>query len=409
MHFCPGRAGETDLVLSGDAGRPAVFYAGGVLKNAVRTAWNQPAVADPPGRSMNDWIIVGVLVVASVIEPLFRDDLWQPPLAVVLGVIPIVMLLWRRDRPLLAVLIGFTAHALTEIIPDLAGEQSIYLYSGVLYAVLLPYALFRWGSGRHAAVGFVFIIGMHLFSHPLTWADAAFVVVFFMFPAEIGASVRYRVGARAREIEQVKLEERQQLARELHDTVAHHVSAIAVRAQAGRIHAESDPSGAVQALDVIEAEASRTLSEMRTMVDVLRSNAAAQLAPQPGVADIAGFARNGPELPRITVDVSAEAGEPAAAVGAAIYRIAQESITNALRHARRPREICVTVDGDAECIRLSVSDDGEQVTGGGEPDGFGLIGMKERALLLGGSLEAGPRSPRGWRVETVLPRAAATT
>ena len=357
---------------------------------------------------MNDWIIVGVLVGASLAEPFFRSDLWQPGLAVVLGIIPLVMLLWRRSHPLVAVLVGFTAHALTEIIPALAGEESIYLYSGVLYAVLLPYALFRWGSGRHAALGFAFIVGMHLFSHPLTWADAAFVVVFFMFPAEVGASVRYRVAARQRQIEQIKLQERQQLARELHDTVAHHVSAIAVRAQAGRVQAESDPAGAVHALDVIESEASRTLSEMRSMVDVLRSNTAAELSPQPRVADLVEFARDDTELPRITVDVSDDAGEPAAPVGMALYRIAQESITNALRHARRPREITVSVDGDGDWLRLSVCDDGEQVDALVDSGGFGLIGMSERVKLLGGTLEAGPRSSRGWRVEAVLPRTAAT-
>lgn len=381
-------------------------YPGGVLKNVVRTAWNQPAVPDPPPRAMNDWIIVGVLVAASLVEPFFRDDLWQPSLAVVLGVIPVLMLLWRRSDPLVAVLVAFFAHGLTEIIPNLAGEESIYLYSGLLYAVLLPYALFRWGSGRHAALGFVFIVGMHLFSHPLTWTDAAFVVVFFMFPAEVGASVRYRVAARQRQIEQIKLEERQQLARELHDTVAHHVSAIAVRAQAGRVQAESDPAGAVNALDVIESEASRTLAEMRSMVDVLRSNSAAELAPQPRVADLASFARDDTDLPRITVDVSADTGEPAAPVGAAIYRIAQESITNALRHAHTPHEITVSVDGDRDWVRLSICDDGQAVVESSESSGFGLVGMKERAKLLGGTLEAGPGAGRGWRVEAVLPRVA---
>lgn len=378
------------------------------MKNAIRSWWNQPAVAEPPPRSMNDWIIVGVLVVASIVEPFFRDELWLPPLAVLLGVVPLAALLWRRSHPLAAVLVAFTAHWLTEVIPDLAGEESIYLYTGMLYAVLLPYSLFRWDSGRNAALGFLFIIGTHMFSHSLTWADAAFVVVFFMFPAEIGASVRYRVGAKQRQIEQIKLEERQQIARELHDTVAHHVSAIAVRAQAGRIQAGSDPEGAVAALDVIEHEASKTLAEMRAMVDVLRSSGSADLAPQPGVADLVGFARNGADRPRITVDVAPEAAEPPPAVGAAIYRIAQESITNALRHARRPSEIRVSVDGDADWFRLSVRDDGEHVASGRDPGGFGLVGMKERAKLLGGTLEAGPDGTRGWRVEAALPRVAAS-
>lgn len=378
-----------------------------MIKDKLLQLWTQPAVEDPPSRSINDWIIVGVLVVASVVEPFFRE-LWMPVLAVSLGIVSVVTLLWRRSNPLAAVIVAFSGHALTEVIPRLAGEESIYMHSGTLFAMLLPYALFRWGSGRHAAIGFLFIVVTHLTAHPLTLLDIGFVVIFFMFPAEVGASVRYRAGAKVRQIEQIKLEERQQLARELHDTVAHHVSAIAVRAQAGRVQAETDPAGAVAALHVIEAEASRTLSEMRSMVDVLRSKTAAEFAPQPGVADLARFVSANDELPRITVDVAAGAGDPAAPVGAAIYRIAQESITNALRHARQPNEINVSVDGDGDCVRLSVTDDGGTVVNGRDSGGFGVVGMTERAKLLGGTLEAGPVNGRGWRVDAVLPRVGAS-
>ncbi len=403
-----GRGDEVGLVLSGDARAEPISYSGVVLKNAVVKWWNQPAVADPPPRSINDWIIVGVLVVATLIEPFFRDDLWMPGLAVVLGLVAVVPLLWRRSHPLPAVFVAFTSHALTEIIPNIAGEESIYMNSGLLYALLLPYSLFRWGSGRHAAYGFAFIVATHYVSHPFTLMDAAFVVVFFMFPAEVGASIRYRDEARRRQIERAKLEERQEIARELHDTVAHHVSAIAVRAQAGRVQAEVNPDDAVAALQLIESEASRTLAEMRAMVDVLRSNDHAQLTPQPGVGDLSRFARNGDDLPQITVDVSEETGDPAPQVGAAIYRIAQESITNALRHARDPQQIAVAVDGDDEWVRISVTDDGAAVSAS-TPDsgGFGVVGMKERAKLLGGSLRAGPHDGRGWRVEAALPRAGA--
>ena len=102
----------------------------------------------------------------------------------------------------------------------------------------------------------------------------------------LGLSVRTQHGARDRRLEQVKAEERVQLARELHDTVAHHVSAIAIQAQAGRALAATSPSSSLEALEVIEVEASRTLAEMRAMVRVLRNEAPADYAPQPGVADL---------------------------------------------------------------------------------------------------------------------------
>jgi len=142
------------------------------------------------------------------------------------------------------------------------------------------------------------------------------------------------------------------------------------------------------------------------MVDALRSTSAAELALQPSAAELTRFARDD-ELPRITIDVSARTGDPVPPVGAAIYRIAQESITNALRHARQPSEIAVAVDGDGDWMRLSITDDGEARVSGRDFGGFGLIGIRERAKLLGGRLEAGPVNGRGWRVEAVLPRLGA--
>ena len=92
------------------------------------------------------------------------------------------------------------------------------------------------------------------------------------------------------------------------------------------------------------------------------------------------------------------------AVGAAIYRLAQESITNARRHARHATQVTVAVTGDADRIRLTIDDDGSSGSGGRAPAGYGLVGMQERASLLGGTFHAGPAAERGWRVEAVLPR-----
>ncbi len=103
-----------------------------------------------------------------------------------------------------------------------------------------------------------------------TSAEASIGLVLLVFPAVLGASVRFWSTSRLRELDQVRLREREQLARELHDTVAHHVSAMVIRAQAGRVVAGSRPEAAVEALEIIEAEGSRTLAEMRSMVGALR-------------------------------------------------------------------------------------------------------------------------------------------
>jgi signal transduction histidine kinase len=92
-------------------------------------------------------------------------------------------------------------------------------------------------------------------------------------------------------------------------------------------------------------------------------------------------------------------------VGAAIYRIAQESITNAIKHARHATRVDVRVTGDGDRVRLTVRDDGDAGPSGADPSaGYGLAGMTERAALLGGTLEAGPSADSGWTVTAVLPR-----
>ena len=94
-------------------------------------------------------------------------------------------------------------------------------------------------------------------------------------------------------------------------------------------------------------------------------------------------------------------------MGAAVYRLAQESITNAVRHARHATRIDVVVTGEDDCLRLTVADDGEPGVNGRAVPGYGIVGMTERATLLGGSLEAGPGPDRGWTVRAVLPRTGA--
>ena len=229
-------------------------------------------------------------------------------------------------------------------------------------------------------------------------------LVFLLFPASVGAAVRYRTSSRMRALDQVRLREREQLARELHDTVAHHVSAIAIRAQAGRVVGAADPAAAMDALIVIEAEASRALTEMRMMIGTLREGDEPALAPQQGIQDIAGLARVAGASLRVDVDLSGELDDVGPSLGAAIYRLAQESITNAVRHARHATRVDVCVTGDDAAVHLVVSDDGEASAGGHRSDGYGLVGMAERAALLGGTFEAGPSNGPGWTVNAVLPK-----
>ena len=379
------------------------------MRTAARSLWAEPRAPAPPARVWRDWVLVALLVPTAVLEGLLREDLAWPAVATVVALVAISTLLWRRTRPLLAVAVAFGSIGAAAVAELLWADEPVGLYTSIC-VLLLPYALLRWGAGREAVIGLAIILACAVVGTVADSpgvVDAVFGTVFLLFPAALGASVRYRVSSRLREIDQVKLRERQQLARELHDTVAHHVSAIAIQAQAGRTVAAGRPDAAVRALEVIEEAASRTLAEMRTMVGMLRDGDEPDRAPQRGVADIEQLARDAAHGPRVDVVLSGEFDALRPSVGAAMYRLAQEAITNATQHARHATRIDVHVAGEDDCVRLTVRDDGDAGADDGSRSGYGLVGMAERAALLGGTLEAGPGPDRGWTVNAVLPRADA--
>ncbi len=382
-----------------------------MVNAALRQLVAEPRVPNPPQRVWRDWVLVSVLVPAAILEVILRTDLGWPPVALVLGAAPIFTLFWRRTHPLAVVAVVFGAHAASEAVTLVGAEHSAMLYSSA-WLILLPYSLFRWGAGRECAIGLAIMLFGHIPNGTDTVrniGEAIAAAIFFLFPATLGAAMRYRTSYRLRETDQIKLLEREQLARELHDTIAHHVSAIIIQAQAGRTVAATDPTAALNALGIIEAEASRTLTEMRIMVGALRQGEDPDLSPQRGVGDIEQLAGRAGDSPHVDVQLLGGLDDLRPSVGAAIYRLAQESITNAVRHARHATRINVSVAGDDHCVRLIVRDDGDPTPNGPSSAGYGLIGMTERAKLLGGTLEAGPSPDRGWTITAVLPRNGAST
>jgi signal transduction histidine kinase len=228
-----------------------------------------------------------------------------------------------------------------------------------------------------------------------------------LLPCSLGIAVRFRERAQDRAVAQAKLFERERLARELHDTVAHHVSAIAIQAEAGSALAASDPDASVQALRTIKSEASRTLAEMRSIVGVLRRGDD-EPGPRKGLADLEGLADDGRQ-PSIELETYGDLDGVAPPIQTAVFRIAQEATTNARRHARRATRITVQVEGSAEDIEIIVTDDGDaSYTDPATASGYGLVGMAERVSLHGGSLDAGPNPGRGWTVRAVLPKGGAS-
>nr|BFE73989.1 hypothetical protein GCM10020092_072900 [Actinoplanes digitatis] len=144
---------------------------------------------------------------------------------------------------------------------------------------------------------------------------------------------------------------------------------------------------------------------MRAMVGALRAgDARAELAPPAGVADLERLARTADGALPVDLRLQGPLDRLPPAVDAAVYRIVQESVTNATRHAAQATTVVVRVAGDPDRVRVSVRDDGVAAGRGRGPGGYGLTGLRERASLLGGTLRAGPCADGGWLVEAELPR-----
>src|SRR6266511_4077000 len=199
-------------------------------------------------------------------------------------------------------------------------------------------------------------------------------------------------------------EERTRIARELHDVVAHRVSLMTVQAGAAKTVAAADPESASQAMHEVEKAGRQALDELRHLLGVLRPEAeVAALGPQPGLADVPRLVE---QFRAAGLDVSlamegAQIGLPAR-VDLSAYRIAQEALTNVLKHAGPSARTEVRLSTDNHHVAIEVLDNGHRATilpG----SGHGIVGMRERALLLGGSLDAGPRLDGGFQVVARLP------
>ncbi|MFD1815467.1 sensor histidine kinase [Rhodococcus gannanensis] len=369
-----------------------------------RSIWHEPRPAGAPPVGRFDWLLVGVFAAAAVVEGIARPGVAWRPLVTVLALALIPALLWRRSRPLIAALVGWGVAGLLSVVQLTAPAGDLDLYSMMAVLTLL-YSLVRWGSGPEIVWGTAFVtvvVALGMYVSSAGWADVFGGSVLLLLFVALAAAFRYRADLWRRQQREIRNQERMELARELHDTVAHHVSAISVQAQAGRVVAGTEPDKAAEILAAIESEASRTLAEMRSMVRVLRDEEGAAFAPQPGVADLQALARAG-ATPTVEVSLDGSLSRLGRPVDAALYRLAQESLTNAVRHARSVTRVGIDVRREGDAVRLRVSDDGRTEPGPAPAPGFGLLGMAERAQLLGGSLSAGPGPEGGWVVEAVLP------
>ncbi len=381
-----------------------------LMINAIRSFWDEPAEPNPPRRVWRDWVLVAVLVAFALLEGITRDDLVWRQLSVPLHLLPIVMMLWRRTHPLLSVAVTWSVISGLDIAAIAVGRESPGLDT-MVGLIVYPYALFRWGSGRDAVIGLLIMNVMNVTN--MIWYPSGPELTIFSFawlllPSSLGAAVRFRDRAQTNAVAEAKMFEREQLARELHDTIAHRVSAIAIQAEAGFTLMSSDPEASASTLKAIKEEASRTLTEMRSIVGMLRQGED-EHSPQKRLSDLERLVADGAQQPPIELEVRGELDDVAPSIQTAVFRIAQEAITNARRHARRATRINVRVEEDNGDVTVTVADDGDaSYVDPKSSSGYGLVGMGERASLHGGSLHAGPNRGRGWTVKAVLPKQGQT-
>jgi signal transduction histidine kinase len=275
------------------------------------------------------------------------------------------------------------------------------------------YALTAWTPPRRFALGFALVVAVYLaFSvggpfpnNGVTFAVVTAVVMLLVRRVLGDRERRARVAERERDVaaREAVVEERARIARELHDAIAHNVSMMVVQAGAERRVLDGSGGSTREVLETIERIGRGALTEMRRLVGMLRSDTGDELAPQPGLSELPTLVTQVREagLP-VELRVEGEPRELPVGIELSAYRIVQEALTNALKHAGEAHA-SVQVRYGAESLELEIVDDGP---GGQAPvvsGGHGLAGMRERVALYGGRLDAGRRPSGGFAVRVLLP------
>jgi signal transduction histidine kinase len=363
--------------------------------------------------SYGELVLVAGLGVLAQVE-LWVDAEWADhrrtlaPLALAMT----AALLLRLRAPVLALLLEIAAFVAVGVILADLNNDPMALVLMVLVAVYSAGAHTRGRTLFAAAVlvAAAVVAGMVQDGESLNVSGLLFFGFFLGGPFLAGVVIRIRreregllVRERDERARAAVLEERTRVARELHDVVAHAISVIVLQARGARRSLATEPETARGALDAIEQTASQALAEMRRLLEMLRADDdQVGLAPQPSLAHVDTLAGQVAEagLP-VEVAVEGEPRELAPGVDLAAFRIVQEALTNALKHAG-PARARVLVRYGADDVELEIADDGAG-SANGDAGGHGLAGMRERVSLYGGRLEAGPGTGGGFLVRARLP------
>lgn len=326
---------------------------------------------------------------------------------IALGCLAMSALAWRRRWPL-------TVAALVVAVNVATNPQGEFttLLSLVLVCFTVGYETRPPQSFAGLAIVVVPFMAVSV-RDTFQFSDAAAALVFFVGPWAVGQLTRQRTSAaeeavaRAAQLEleaaRIAEEERTRIARELHDIVSHSISVVTIQTQAVRRRLGPEHAREADDLAAVEATAREALAEMRRLFGVLRSNGeSASLAPQPGLSELGRLVDQASTGDLVaTLHVEGDPVELSPGLDLAAYRIAQEGLTNALRHSGA-RHVDVTLRWSPTRLDVEVADDGRGVAESSS-GGHGLVGIRERVALYGGTVRLEPVTGGGTRLSATLP------
>jgi signal transduction histidine kinase len=380
-------------------------------------------------RRISRGLLIAGLVMFWLIDVLLALDTPAYPLLVT-GLVPAAALLLKRWGQLEVRLSVAATWAWAVTVLTLAAGPADFRTIGVLDLAVIPLLMItaaRHAAPKSAAFALCAALGTVYIALPLRGDMPGEEVLFFSFlltfvaggALGLGLYLRILDTQRQRSVDQVRHNERLELARDLHDFVAHHITGIVVQSQAARAVWETSPQEVKPILENIERAGIETLTSMRRLVRVLREDEEA--STKPGAEGIGGITETVEQYrrswhgrrPQITLELSnaARAADLAPEVAATAHRIVTEGLTNIRRHAPDTALVHVTVNagpgGLEVTVRNSEPPPGSRRAGRSGPlggrGGFGLVGLHERVQAVGGTLVVGPRPGGGWEVAALLP------
>ena len=356
-----------------------------------------------------DLIVSAVLAITSELEAWFGSTSGRERLVVAIaGPLMASTVAVRRRHPATA---GIAAALIADVVAIVWKPPNTVSF-GVAWLCSI-YALTVWTTPRLFAIGAAVLalpplVAVAVRGEPkggVSFTVITLIVMLLVRRVVGDRERRAQIAERERDLvaREAVVEERARIARELHDVIAHHVSMIVLQAGAERRVLDGANASTREVLETVERTGRSALTEMRRLLGMLRGDANEPLTPQPGLTDVPVLVRQLREagLP-VELHVEGERRELPVGIELSAYRIVQEALTNAIKHAGEA-SASVNIRYGSDSLELEIADDG---TGASKPvssGGHGLVGMRERVALYGGRLDAGRRPSGGFVVRVRLP------